>query len=188
MAMTGRRRRIWAVLAALVLLGGAVWAVPRSQTSGPPDNTKIPRPRVGSLAPDLSLPLLDEGERTLSELRGKVVVLNLWATWCPPCRAEMPALQQAYDDYRDHGLEILAVNTTFQDSADDAAEFVKELGVTFPVLLDTTGQVSRSYALRAMPTTYFIDRQGIIREIVLGGPMSEETIRSTLEGLLAERP
>lgn len=186
--MTGRRRRIWMVLAALVVLAGTLWAVTRSQTSEPPDSTADSSPRVGSLAPNFSLRRLGEGETTLSELRGEVVVLNLWATWCPPCRAEMPTLQRAFDDYRDQGVEVLAVNTTFQDSADDAAEFMRELGVTLPILLDSTGRVSRSYELRAMPTTHFIDHEGVIREIVLGGPMSEETIRSTLDNLLAERP
>jgi thiol-disulfide isomerase/thioredoxin len=120
----------------------------------------------------------------LSGLRGQSVIVNLWASWCPPCRAEMPALERVYKANRDRGLEILAVNTTFQDSEAAAAEFVQEFGLTFPIALDRTGEVSRSYLLRALPTTFFIDRDGVIRKVVLGGPMSETTLQTAVEELL----
>jgi thiol-disulfide isomerase/thioredoxin len=123
---------------------------------------------------------------TLSDLRGKAVIVNLWASWCPPCRAEMPALQRVYEANGARGLEILAVNTTFQDSQAGAEEFVREFGLTFPVPLDRTGEVSRSYLLRALPTTFFVDRDGVIRNLVLGGPMSETTIQTAVEELLRD--
>jgi thiol-disulfide isomerase/thioredoxin len=178
--------RRWFAFMALALVAGVVWtlrsAVPASATTG----GLTPSPRVGFAAPDFSLDLLGGGHVTLSDLRGKVVIVNLWASWCPPCRAEMPALQRVYEANGARGLEILAVNTTFQDSEAGAAQFVREYGLTFPVPLDRTGEVSRSYLLRALPTTFFIDRGGVIRQVVIGGPMSETTIQTAVEDLLRE--
>ena len=171
---------------ALVVIAGFVWtwrsAAPASATTG----GLTPSPRVDFAAPDFTLDLLQGGQVTLSGLRGRAVIVNLWASWCPPCRAEMPALQEAYEVYRDRGLEILAVNTTYQDSQAAAARFVQEYGLTFPVPLDQTGEVSRSYLLRALPTSFFIDRDGVIQTVVIGGPMSRTTIRTTVERLLGD--
>jgi cytochrome c biogenesis protein CcmG/thiol:disulfide interchange protein DsbE len=125
---------------------------------------------------------------TLSDLRGMVVVINLWTSWCPPCRAEMPAIEAVYQANKELGLEVLAVNSTYQDSEASAAAFVQGLGLTFPILLDRDGGVSNRYQLRALPTTYFVDRQGIIRSVVPGGPMSESLIQSKVADLLAEAP
>jgi thiol-disulfide isomerase/thioredoxin len=176
--------RRWGVLVAVVLSAGAIWAglsaVPTQGVAGGATSA----PREGFLAPDFRLTLLGGGEVALSELRGQVVIVNLWASWCPPCRAEMPALQEAYEAYHHLGLEILAVNTTYQDSQAAAAGFVQEYGLTFPVPLDQTGEVSRSYLLRALPTSFFIDRDGVIQTVVIGGPMSRTTIRTTVEQLL----
>ncbi|HKZ54370.1 MAG TPA: TlpA disulfide reductase family protein [Anaerolineales bacterium] len=176
--------RRWLSFMALVVIAGFVWtwrsAAPASATTG----GLTPSPRVDFAAPDFTLDLLQGGQVTLSGLRGRAVIVNLWASWCPPCRAEMPALQRVYEANRERGLEILAVNTTFQDSEAEAAEFVREFGLTFPVPLDRTGEVSQTYLLRALPTTFFIDRQGVIRKVVLGGPMSEATIQTAVEELL----
>jgi peroxiredoxin len=170
-------------MGATLALGAAwIWAsaVPASATTG----GLIPSPREGFLAPDFTLDLLGGGEVTLSDLRGKGVVINLWASWCPPCRAEMPAIQRVYETTKGRGLEVLAVNTTFQDSERAAAEFILELGLTFPVPLDRDGTVSRQYLLRALPSTFFIDREGVIRKVIIGGPMSEATIRTAVEEIL----
>lgn len=176
--------RRFGALAAVALAAGLIWtglsAVPQEATAGGPTSA----PREGFAAPDFRLTLLGGGEIALSDLRGKVVIVNLWASWCPPCRAEMPALQEVYEANRDRGLEILAVNTTYQDSEAAAARFVQEYGLTFPVPLDQTGEVSRSYLLRALPTSFFIDRDGVIRSVVIGGPMSKTTIQTTVEALL----
>ena len=145
-------------------------------------------PRQGFAAPDFILDLLGGGKVTLSDLRGKPIVVNLWASWCPPCRAEMPAIEKVYQDYKDLGLVVLGVNTTNQDSEADAATFVRQYGLTFPIPLDRDGSVSVRYALRGLPTTFFIDREGIIRSVVVGGPMSEAVIRSNVEDLLKETP
>jgi thiol-disulfide isomerase/thioredoxin len=124
----------------------------------------------------------------LSELRGQPVMINLWASWCPPCRAEMPAIEKVYQAYKDRGLVVLAVNTTFQDNEADAAAFVREFGLTFLIPLDRDGSVSKRYQLRGLPSTFFVDRNGIIRSVVIGGPMSEALIQSKVEELLKETP
>ena len=100
----------------------------------------------------------------------------------------MPAIQQVYLANRERGLEVLAVNSTLQDSATDAQAFAQDLGLTFPLLLDVDGAVSRSYLLRALPSTFFIDRKGLIRTVVFGGPMSAATIETKVQALLQEAP
>jgi peroxiredoxin len=140
------------------------------------------------MAPDFTLELLGGGQVTLSDLRGKVVLVNLWATWCPPCREEMPAIEKVYRSYRGLGLEVLAVNTTNQDQETDVIAFVNDLGLTFPIPLDRPGLVSTAYQLRGLPTTFFVDRRGVIRSVVVGGPMSETLIQTKVEELLSEEP
>src|SRR5712692_10153257 len=164
--------RWWAFVLTLLLLGaGWTWLsrVPASVASA----GQIPSPREGFTAPDFTLNTAGGGPVTLSAYRGKVVIVNLWASWCGPCRAEMPAIQQVYVANRDRGLAVLAVNSTFQDSVSDVQAFAQNLGLTFPILLDLDGAVSRRYLLRALPSTFFIDRKGMIRTVVFGGPMSE---------------
>ncbi len=100
----------------------------------------------------------------------------------------MPAIQKVYAANRERGLEVLAVNSTFQDSQADAQEFTQNLDLTFPILLDRDGAVSRRYLLRALPSTFFIDRKGIIRSVVFGGPMSEAVVQTKIEALLQEAP
>jgi peroxiredoxin len=100
----------------------------------------------------------------------------------------MPALQSVYEEYQAHGVEVLAVNTTHQDSEDEAVAFVKEEGLTFPILFDRTGGTSRKYQLRAMPSTYFVDHEGVIQKVILGGPISEATFQTAIEQLLREIP
>jgi thiol-disulfide isomerase/thioredoxin len=180
-------KRWWTFTLAILLLGaGWMWLsrVPVSVTSA----GQIPSPREGFPAPDFTLDTLDSDADTLSAYRGKVVIVNLWASWCGPCRAEMPALQNVYTAHRERGLEVLAVNATFQDSRADALEFARSLGLTFPILLDRDGAVSKRYLLRALPSTFFIDRQGVIRAVIFGGPMTEAVVLSKVEALLRESP
>ena len=180
-------RRWWAFTLAILLLGaGWTWLsrVPASvATVG-----QIPSPREGFPAPDFTLDTLGGESATLSAYRGKVVIVNLWASWCGPCRAEMPAIQKVYAANRQRGLEVLAVNSTFQDSQADAQEFAQNLGLTFPILLDQDGAVSKRYLLRALPSTFFIDRKGVIRSVVFGGPMAEAVVQTKIEALLQETP
>jgi cytochrome c biogenesis protein CcmG/thiol:disulfide interchange protein DsbE len=182
-----RSDKRWIATSLIVLAIGVIWTfssrVPNADIAGGPPP---PSPRQGFTAPDFTLDLLGGGQVTLSDLRGKVVLVNLWATWCPPCRAEMPAIEKVYRSFKSQGLEILAVNMTNQDSEASAAAFIQELGLTFPIPLDRSGDVGARYILRGLPSSYFIDRKGVIRSVVVGGPMNEALIQSKVEELLKE--
>ena len=174
------------MIVAIVFVVGMVWIWLSAEPSTASTGGKIPSPREGFLAPDFTLEGQHSESVTLSDLQGKVVIVNLWASWCPPCRAEMPALERVYENYQDRGVEVLAINTTFQDSEEDALAFVKEVGLSFPILFDRSGGISRQYQLRAMPTTFFMDHEGVIQKVILGGPISEATFQTTVEELLRD--
>ena len=183
------RKRRWEILMLVSLAAGVLWTVvSRVPSAVDAPLSTSPSPREGFLAPDFTLDTLDGTKVTLSELRGKIVLINLWATWCPPCRAEMPALENAYKQYKDSGVIVLGLNVTNQDSEKDIPPFVDEFGLTFPILFDRDGSVSALYQLKGLPTTYFVNREGIIRTVVVGGPMNETFIRSKIEALLQELP
>jgi peroxiredoxin len=132
------------------------------------------------MAPDFRLETLDGTTLSLSDLRGRPVLLNFWATWCGPCRIEMPHFQALYADpgWRASGLEILAVNVG--EPADRAQAFVEENGFTFPVLLDTEHQVATAYNLRLFPTSFFIDENGIIKAVRTGTFIGREELEQAL--------
>jgi peroxiredoxin len=141
---------------------------------------------LGQAAPDFTLPTLDGAVLTLSDLRGRPVVLNFWASWCVPCRVEMPALAAAYEQYRSEGLVIIAFNVTYQDSLPAVEAFVEEFKLPFPVVLDKEGHVTADdYQLRGLPMSIFIDRDGIITQVQLGA-MTENQIGDFLKELLAD--
>jgi len=123
-----------------------------------------------------------EGQSTsLSNLKGKPVLLNFWATWCGPCRMEMPYLQQIYDEWQANELVLLTIN--IGESPSQVAEFMQGQGLSFPVLLDTKGEAVEKYGIRGIPTTFFIDRDGIIQEIKVGAFQSKAEIESSLSKL-----
>ena len=166
------------------LVTGFVWIFISADRAGTSTAGEIPAPREGFLAPDFTL-RNSEGETvTLSNLHGQAVLVNLWATWCPPCRAEMPAIQKMYDEYKDRGLVVLAINMTYQDNAAAVLPFTQEYKLTFPILIDDTGDVGDKYELRSLPSSFFINRDGFIQEVVIGGPMSEALLRTRIEKIL----
>ena len=112
-----------------------------------------------SPAPDFTLPDLERGKVSLKDFRGKLVMLNFWASWCVPCREEMPAMERLYQKYRDHGFVILGVNV--KDDKKSAISFVKELKITFPIAFDPAGEVGLLYGAWGLPATYLIDAKGI---------------------------
>ena len=142
---------------------------------------------------DFSLPVVSSavqttasrpGEtQTLSALKGKVIFLNFWATWCGPCREEMPSMEVLYNRFKDKGLEILAVNC--EESQEDVTAFMKDYRLTFPALLDGDGRVNNSYGIQAIPTTFLIDRNGrIILRLVGSIDWDTEKIHAAIESLL----
>lgn len=177
-------RQPWSYAFLLVLILGAAWIWISRLPGGNPESGVIPAPQKGFSAPDFTLQTLAGQTVTLSNLRGRAVVINFWASWCPPCRAEMPALQRAYRDYAGQEVEILAINTSNQDDENQARIFVGARGLAFPIPLDMEGKVARLYQLSALPTTFFIDARGIIQEVVVGGPLAEALLRVRIEQLL----
>jgi peroxiredoxin len=137
--------------------------------------------KKGNIAPDFTIVDLNGKEVSLSDYRGKKVILNMWATWCPPCRAEMPEMQSYYETYAEKdNVEILAVNMTFQDSISNVKTFKEENGLTFPILLDQNNDVGVPYRVMVLPSTWFINEEGIISDIYQG-PMNEETMKSLIK-------
>ena len=167
-----------------ILVLAAAWTFFSADHSGTSTAGLIPAPQAGFLAPDFTLETLDGESVTLSDLRGQAVLVNFWATWCPPCKAEMPAFQQAHLDYAEEGFVILAVNATQQDSLPAIETFRAENSLTFPIVLDNTGDVSDTYQVRSLPTSFFVDKEGVISEVVIGGPIAEALIRARIEELL----
>lgn len=168
----------------LVLILGFAWIFISADRAGTSTSGLIPAPQQGFLAPDFKLKTIEGKTIKLSNLRGQAVLVNLWATWCPPCRAEMPAIEKVYNEYKDQGFVVLAVNMTYQDTFANLAPFITEYGLTFPILLDETGSVGNDYQLRSLPSSFFIDRDGIISEVVIGGPMAEALLRTRVEEIL----
>lgn len=185
-------RGAWNILIVVTLFVGALFIVatraPGEVGITPPVRGAVattPAPIVSHPAPDFRLQDLAGAPVQLADLRGQVVLINVWATWCPPCRAEMPAIQAVYEQLRGRGFTVLAVNV--REDADQVRSFMAQHGLTFPALLDSNGAVSALYQSRVYPSSYFIDRTGLVRA-VYRGPMSRSVIAGTVEQLLAEAP
>ncbi len=129
-------------------------------------NAAVPAIAPSSAAPDFTLHTMNGPNMRLQEQRGRVVMVNFWATWCGPCRQEMPQLNRLYEKYHAAGFVLLGVNV--DDDQRKAAEVAGKLGVTFPVLLDTDKTVSKLYDLSTMPSTVIIDRDGKVRYVHRG--------------------
>jgi len=147
----------------------------------PPAITQPTGPQIGSTAPDFTLKDLNGNTVKLSDFRGKPVYLNFWASWCPPCKAEIPEIQKFYQQNKDN-VSVLAVNITFNDKVPDVVNLLKASKAKFPVLLDTNAQasVADSYQVYGIPASFFIDKNGIIRETHVGG-MTLATLQEALK-------
>lgn len=145
------------------------------------------RPAINTPAPAFQLMDLDGGLHSLPEYQGKVVFLNFWATWCGPCKVEMPAMEALYQAFRAQGLEILAVSVDQQGAA-VTRPFKEAMGLSFPILHDSTHQVGLTYGARTLPMTYVIDRKGIIRQRIFGARDWNSPEARTLMSELLEEP
>ena len=133
-------------------------------------------------APDFTLETLNGDSITLSDLKGKVVLVDFWASWCPPCRQEAPGLAQVYEEYQDQGVEFIGIS--IWDRLNDAKDYVQRFGITYPSGLDSQGTILVDYGVRGIPEKFFIDAQGqLVAKFI--GPSDVEGLRETLDQMLA---
>ncbi len=181
-------RRYRLALALVVLLGGTCDSgYSDGSQDAPSGNTVVlrSRPEIGSLAPDFQLIDLQGTWHTLPAYHGKVVLLNFWATWCGPCRVEMPSMDILYQDLKNEGFAILAISSDPQGSL-VTRPFVTSKGLTFPILHDSDYRVSGNYGVRTLPMSFLIDRNGTLTHRVFGArdwnsPEARELIQSLLQ-------
>jgi len=159
--------------------GDTAAAVEKAEPAGGPERP-LP-PRLGNPAADFTLPNLAGQTVSLADFKGQPVILNFWATWCGPCEAEMPEINQAYLAHKEDGLVVLAIN--LQEHPDTIKSFVNYYDLEFTILLDRDEKVGKLYGARALPTTYFIDRAGVIVHTYYG-QMDEEALAIGLRKIL----
>ena len=143
-------------------------------------------PAVGTMVEDFHLTDLEGKSQSLSQYRGKIVLLNFWATWCKPCTTEMPAMQTVYDKLRDRGFVVLAVNELEDDAK--VREHIKQYGHTFPVLMDRDNKVANQFGVFGLPVSVFIDQEGRAQEYIKGGLLTEEKIYQTVQRIQGTKP
>ncbi len=182
--------RYYALVAAglgLVLLGSVTWILlldsRAAEATQPTDFSSIPA-RVSFPAPELTLRDLNGVQHSLSDYRGSVILLNLWATWCPPCRAEMPVLEAYYSQHRASGLTVVGIEDG--DPAAQVSSFVAQLGLSFPILLDPTYQATEhAFKTTSLPSSFVIDRLGEVR-LMWVGAISEANLEKYVTPLVRE--
>ena len=179
-------RQQWILIAAFAsIIGGALWAGVLFFSD------EFKQVTVGSRAPRFSAVTLDPvpRTRTLADYKGEVMLVNIWATWCPPCEREMPMLQSIHEQYRAKGLRLVAVSTDAPGMENAIRSFVKKYGLTFDVLYDPEARIMQDYMTPAQPESFIIGRDGVIRYKQVAAITDRDAvqIRALLEQLLAER-
>ena len=155
-----------------------------SGTTGSKSSELAPTPEIGRLAPSFTLVDLEGNQVALSDFRGKTVFLNFWATWCPPCRAEMPEIEAVYQQYKGKGVVVIGVDILESESV--VHQYVQQGGYSWTFVLDTTGEVAANYQIAAIPTSFFIDREGIIQAVNIGA-MTKRAMETQLVKAMRER-
>ena len=205
---SGRQLLAGAIAVLVVAIIGVAVTTPLGNTANPPDLVDpLATPfiigdepaqglQAGTTAPELTIDLgdgttyqlqdLDGKPVTLAALRGKVVWLNFFASWCPPCQQETPILRTLADEYRDRGLEVVGVSVQ-ETTAADVKAYADRYRLRYTIGFDGSGHVLREYRVFALPTQFFIDVDGVIRQVV-SGPVDEQGARALIESMLSEVP
>jgi peroxiredoxin len=175
-----RSAQWWLILAAAVAAGGlAFFAAGRL---APPEAVA-----VGSRAPEFEARTLDGGSvRRLSDYRGSVLLLNVWATWCVPCQREMPSIEKLYREYAPRGFEVVAVSVDDASAVESIKRFAEEFGLSFEILHDPSGRILRTYQMIGVPESFLIDRRGVIRKKAFETDWYSDENRQLVRSLLAE--
>jgi peroxiredoxin len=158
----------------LLAAGGVAWGM----------GSRVPA--VGTTAEDFRLADLEGKSQSLSQYRGKVVLVNFWATWCKPCTTEMPAMQATYDKLRDKGFVVLAINELEDDAR--VREHIKVYGHTFPVLMDRDNKVANQFGVFGLPVSVFLDEKGVVQEYIKGGLLTEQKILDVVARIQKHEP
>lgn len=179
------RRAQWLLAGAVVVLLGAGAAVATYAM-----RDEIFPVTVGSRAPDFAAQTLDASrqQKSVADYRGDVVLLNIWATWCLPCRVEMPEIQALHSDLGPQGLRVVAVSIDHPDAAEAIRGFVRDYGLTFEILHDPTGGIQRRYQTAGVPETFVIGRDGVIRKKVMGAIRWNSAANRALVRQLLDEP
>jgi peroxiredoxin len=157
--------------------------VPATAGADNPEQQTIQALADARPAPDFALHDLDDKLRKLSDFRGHVVAVNFWATWCPPCREELPSMQRTYEAHHDKGFEILGVNVG--ENWDTVAPFLENFSLTYPIVLDTDSAAMAEWGIMGLPTTFILDRDGRITHRITGGrDWDDPGFRSNLEAII----
>jgi thiol-disulfide isomerase/thioredoxin len=178
-------------VAAIIAILAAPGCTPSAQDITNGRQTGTPAPEIGRLAPDFTLIDLEGNRVTLSDFRGKVVFINFWNQWCPPCRAEMPEIEAVYQEYKNKdvvviGVDILPWEILKGYDESDVRQYVQQGGFSWTFVLDTTGEVTANYEVIAIPTSFFIDREGIIRAVNIGA-MTKRAMEAKLTETIRRR-
>lgn len=192
------RRLVYPVVVIIAIIGVIWWIENRNDDASSPSGVEFGAREIdprfvpdgfevgtdeGQIAPDFELEQLGGGEARLTDYRGRPVVLNFWATWCKPCREEMPQLVDAYAANKDEGLVVIGLN--MQEGRDLITPFAEDFGMNFPILIDRDGDVADQYRLIGLPTTYFIDANGVIVSI-FRGPLQDTVQDTNVQGAIGQ--
>ncbi|MDO9117098.1 MAG: TlpA disulfide reductase family protein [Nitrospira sp.] len=178
--MRSTRYGRYVLAAALAFAFAGATGLPESWSMG----SRVPT--VGTPADEFRLTDLDGKTHSLSQYRGKVVLVNFWATWCKPCTTEMPAMQASFDKLRDKGFVVLAINELEDEGK--VREHIKQYGHTFPVLMDRDNKVANQFGVFGLPVSVFIDQQGRVQEYIKGGLLTEQMINDLVAKIQQQEP